>query len=79
MKPETDEQFIIASRAVAMTFQERFTAMGMTPDEVANMSGGALAEVLAQQLGSACAVERLRQIADLLERQLFNEMDSCKH
>jgi len=43
--------------------------MAMTPDEVANLTEAALSDVLAQQLGPFAAVERLRDIADLLEKQ----------
>jgi hypothetical protein len=44
MRPETDEQFAKASRAIAGTFLDRFAAMGMTPDEIANLTGAALAK-----------------------------------
>jgi hypothetical protein len=71
MRPETDEQFAKASRAIAGTFLDRFAAMGMTPDEIANLTGAALGEILAQQLGPFGAVERLRMLANVFEAQLL--------
>jgi hypothetical protein len=46
--------------------------MGMSPDEVANLTGAALAEIIAQQIGPFGAVERLRDIADALEKQVLD-------
>lgn len=72
MRPETDEQFIQAARAIATTFLDRFAHLGLSSDEVANLSGAALSEVLAQQLGPFGAVERLRDLADTLEKQVLD-------
>ncbi|AOL23978.1 hypothetical protein Ga0102493_112980 [Erythrobacter litoralis] len=74
MRPETDEQFAIAAKALAGTHIDRFARMGMSPDEIANLFGAAAAEVLAQQLGPFGAVERLRDIADRCEQQTFGDM-----
>lgn len=71
MKPDTDQAFASASRAIAASFATRFAAMGMTGDEIANLCGAALGEILAQHLGEFGAAERLRDIADLLEGQVL--------
>lgn len=73
MRPETDEQFILAARSIATTFIDRFARMGMSADEVSNLSGAALGEILAQQLGPFGAVERLRDIADRMEQQVLKK------
>lgn len=72
MRPETDKQFAIAARSIAGTFIDKFAAMGMSTDEVANLTGAALGEILAQQLGPFGAVERLRDLADRFEAQLLS-------
>lgn len=72
MTPETDEQFAIAAKALAGTHIDRFARLGMSPDEIANLFGAAALEVLAQQLGPFGAVERLRQIADVAEKQVLD-------
>jgi hypothetical protein len=71
MRPETDEQFLIAVKSIAGTFIDKFAAMGMAPNDVANLTGAALSEILAQQLGPFGAVERMRDMADVLEKQLL--------
>jgi len=77
MRPQNDEQFIIAARSIAATFIDKFAAMGMAPNDVANLTGASLSEIMAQQLGPFGAVERLRDIADTLENQLLkNPLDS---
>ncbi|MBX7459259.1 hypothetical protein K3152_13480 [Qipengyuania sp. 1NDH17] len=73
MRPETDEQFTIAARAIATAFLDRFAHMHLSRDEVANISGAALSEILAQQLGPFGAVERLRDLADTLEQQVLKD------
>lgn len=71
MRPETDEQFIIAARSMATVFIDKFARFGMSPDEVSNLCGAALGEILGQQLGPFEAVERLRDIADRMEQQVL--------
>ena len=73
MRPETDEQFIIAARAIATTLLDRFAHFGLSSDEIANLCGAAFGEVLAQQLGPFGAVERMRDIADTLEKQVLDD------
>lgn len=72
MRPETDEAFTTAARSIAGTFCDRFARMGMAPDEIANLATAALVEIAAQQLGPFGAVNRLRDAADVLERQLLD-------
>ena len=71
MRPETEQAFTRAARAIAGTFCDRFARMGMAPDEIANLATAAFAEIIAQQLGPFGAVTRLRDAADVLERQLL--------
>lgn len=71
MIPETDKQFASAANALATTFLDRFARMGMAPDEIANLCGAALGTVLANQLGPFGAVSRLRDMADVMEREIM--------
>lgn len=71
MRPDTDKAFTAAARSIAGTFCDRLARMGMAPDEIANLATAALSEIVAQQLGPFGAVNRLRDAADVLERQLL--------
>ena len=73
--PQTDEQFAAASRILAGTFIDRFTRMGMEPDEIANLCVAALGEITASQIGPVGAVERLRITADIIESQCLAGVD----
>lgn len=68
----TDETIVRASRAMAAEFLATVAGSGLSPNDIANLAGSALVEVLAQQLGPFGAVERLREIADVLERQMLH-------
>lgn len=72
MRPTTDKQFISAARILANEHIDRFARMGMSPDETANLFGAAMLEVLAHQLGPYGAVDRLRSMADVAEKQLID-------
>lgn len=71
MIPTTDQAFATAARTIAGTFCDRFARMGMPPEDAANLATAALSEIIAQQIGPMGAVERLRDAADVLERQLL--------
>lgn len=71
MTPSTDAEFLIAARTIAGAFCDRFARLGMPPETVANLCAAALSEIMAQQIGPMGAVERLRDAADVLERQLL--------
>lgn len=68
----TDETIVSASRAMATEFLATVAKSGLSPNDTANLAGGALTEVLAQQLGPFGAVERLRDLADTFERELLD-------
>jgi hypothetical protein len=72
MTPTTDKAFTTAARTIAGTFCDRFATMGMPPEDAANLATAALSEIIAQQLGPFAAIERLRDAADVLERQLLS-------
>ena len=73
MRPETDEQFTQAANILANAFLDKFARMALSPDEVANISGAALGTILANMLGPFGAVERMRDIADTLEKQVLDD------
>lgn len=72
MIPTNDAEFLIAARTIANTFCDRLARMAMPPEQVADLCAVALAEIIAQQVGPMGAVERLRDAADVLERQLLD-------
>jgi hypothetical protein len=66
-----EEQFRGAARAMATEFLNTVAQNGLSKNETANLAGAALSEVLAQQMGPFEAVTRLRDLADVLEKQLL--------
>lgn len=71
MIPENDEQFVAASKAIATAFLDKFATIALPPEDVANLCGAALSEIMAQQLGPWRTIERLRDMADAFERQIL--------
>lgn len=69
----TDEQFTLVSRAMATAYSDTVARSGMSPDDATNLAGASLAEIMAQQLGVFGAVNRLRDLADVLEKQALEE------
>ena len=69
----TPEQFTRAARAMAREFLDTVAQAGRCPDDTANLAGAALAEVIGQQLGKFGAANRLRDLADILENEAFEE------
>jgi hypothetical protein len=64
----TEEEFIEAAHGVATAVLAFASSRRIDPDDLANVAGGALAEVIGQALGSPFkVVERLRDIADRIE------------
>ena len=70
----TDEQFITNSRLLGIFVLKACEAKQMTRDEAASTAACALMEALGQLLGPVRAVNRLRDLADLAERQY---LDAC--
>ena len=70
----TDEQFKSITRGIARAIYETGSEMKLTPNDLANVAGAALGEVLAGLLGVTEATERLRTLADIAERQDFSTM-----
>lgn len=70
----TDTQFIEATRAVAQSTLDAFEAFGLDRDDAANVAGAAMAEIMARQIGPFAACERLRDIADKCEKQVFADI-----
>ena len=70
----TAKQFTTTAKHIAATLLGEADACNLSRDDTANLAGSALLEVLAQTLGPFGAVERLRSIADVAERQVLDQM-----
>jgi len=68
---ETD--FMDSVRAIATGLQTLVESKGIEGDDVTAMVSSALLEVLGQRLGVFGAVERLRMLADIAERQALSD------
>lgn len=71
----TDRQFAATSRGLALGILAACQARQMTRDDMAAISSAALIEALGQLLGPMGAVDRLRDLADVMENQLIQEMN----
>lgn len=71
--PENPDAFARAARSIALPWAAKISREGWPPDEACNLLIAAIAEVVAQQLGPVRAVERLRDVADVLEAQLLDQ------
>ncbi len=70
----TQDELNLHSRSLAIATLLWSQARGADRDETVTMASNALIEVLGQSLGSVFAVvERLRDLADICERQAFDE------
>lgn len=67
------EDFNLQARGLACVILLVNERRGVRGDDAANIAGAALGEVLGQYLGGFGAVNRLRDIADILERQCLEE------
>jgi hypothetical protein len=73
----TDAELIESSRAIAFGLMELAVRKGALGDELTALCTNALIEVLGQQLGSPFAVvERLRDLADIVEAQALGKIPS---
>lgn len=69
----TDEQFAASSRLLALSLARSCESRGIPADEAAGVLSAAFLELLGQWLGPVGAVERLRDLADIAERQVFDD------
>lgn len=60
-------------RAVSSSLVDAFTAQNIAPEDGAKVLEAALSESLAAWLGPIDAIERLRDIADIMERQFLED------
>lgn len=67
----TDREFRATARTMTIAFLAACQRGGRDSDDAAALAGAALAETLGQLLGPVGAVERLRDLADVFERQLL--------
>lgn len=70
----TDKQFTATARTIAIGILAACHQKEIPADETAAIAGAALFEVLGQILGPIAAVNHLRDIADLTERKLLDEI-----
>ena len=69
----TEQQFKASARAIGSALILACERKHVPTEDISQVVGAAMAEVLAAYLGPLGAVERLRDLADLIERQCFNE------
>ena len=72
----TDEQFRDNVQLVTLALGRSFQAREISNGDAAKISGAAIAQVLAEALGPVAAIERLRDIADLMEGQILEQSHS---
>lgn len=69
----TNEHFLATAQAIATTVIEACAAVGLQEGDATDAIGAAALEALAQMLGGMPqAIERLRLLADVAERQILN-------
>lgn len=69
----TDEQFRENVQLVTLALGRSFEVRDIGKQDAARISGAALAQVLAVALGPIDAIERLRDLADLMEGQVMGK------
>lgn len=70
----SDAQFRDTSRTLALATLTICQTKQVSTDDTAAIAGAALMEVLARMLGPLGAVERLRDLADIAERRMLEEV-----
>lgn len=69
-----EQELIATSRTMAVALLEAAARKGVSGDDLTALATNALIEVLGQRLGTVFAVvERLRDLADIVERQALGE------
>lgn len=69
----TDLEMIEASRQFVLALQAICDRSNLSPDDRVALASMALPEFIAQQVGGFAAVDQLRNVADLMERQVLDE------
>lgn len=69
----TDEQFGDAVHALSGTLTAAVERRGIRQQEAGKVLTATLAQSLAQLVGPVAAIERLRDMADLMEAQILQE------
>lgn len=70
----TEQELIVSSRAIAAGLLELAKGKGASGDDITALCTNALIEILGQKLGTEFAlVERLRDLADIIEIQAMGE------
>ena len=70
----TDEQFKQNVHLVTLALGRSFQAREISNLDAAKISCAAMAQVLAEALGPVAAIERMRDIAHLMESQLLEQV-----
>jgi hypothetical protein len=71
MEPEAFLEAVAAAKGTAIGVAAR---LGIAPADLAAVAGAAALELIGECFGPAAAVEQLRTIADLAERELLAAM-----
>lgn len=69
----TDEEFGVNVRALATSLTMIIERKGLAPADVNKVLTATLAQSLAQAIGPVATIDRLRDFADLMERQVWAE------
>lgn len=69
----TDEQFAGAVQALSLSLTMMIERRGVPHADVNKVLTATLAQCLAQAIGPDAAIERLRDYADIMERQIWDE------
>lgn len=69
----TDEQFAGAVHAVSLSLSMMIERRGIPKADTTKVLTATLAQSLAQAIGPVATIDRLRDYADLMERQVWAE------
>ena len=68
----TDQDMIDSSRALVVALMQISDSKGFGVEDRVAFACMALPEFIAQQIGPVAMIERLRNVADVMERQFLN-------
>jgi hypothetical protein len=71
MNEMNQEQFAANAHQISLALTQICESKGMDPADAAQLIGAACAEAMAYFIGHPFAVERLRDIADIAEREVL--------
>jgi hypothetical protein len=74
----TDEQFGAAVHVLSASLSAAIHRRGIGKQEAGKVLTATVAQSLAQMIGPVAAIERLRDMADLMEAQIIQD-SSAKH